>query len=270
MDKKDTFFAGSIPELYERYMVPLIFLPYAQDMARRVSERSPGTVLEIAAGTGVLTRQMAALLPQVPILATDLNPAMLEEARKHCQAPNVRWDTVDATSLPFADNSFDVIACQFGAMFFPDKQRAYTEAWRVLQPGGVYLFSVWDNIRFNEFSATINHALAKLFPEDPPRFLPRLPFGYHDVDVIREQLAPAGFGDQVSCDVVSARSRAASAHDTAKAMCEGTPLRNDIEARDPARLQEATAACEAALAEHYGRENLEGGMQAIIFACRKA
>lgn len=264
---QDSSFSGSIPEIYERTMVPLLFTPYAIDMARRVAQRRPQRLLEVAAGTGAVTRHVLQALPDIHIVATDLNEAMLAQARKSVDSPRVEWRQADAQQLPFPDASFDAAFCQFGVMFFPDKVLAFSEARRVLKPGGLYCFNVWDGISHNDFSATINHALAKVFHDDPPRFLPRVPFGYHDVDVIRDELARAGFTGAVTHEVVAATSRADSARTVATALCQGSPLRADIEARDAARLQEATDAAAAALAEKFGNGAIEGKMQAIVFTC---
>ena len=180
MDAPDTDkrFAGSIPLLYENYLVPLIFEPYAEDLARRLEGRPLARVLEIAAGTGVVTRRLAAQLPaSVDIVATDLNEAMLAQARATGSARPVTWRQADAMSLPFADASFDAVVCQFGLMFFPDKARALAEARRVLAPGGMLAFNVWDRIEENAFAATVTMALEAVFPKDPPRFLARTPHG---------------------------------------------------------------------------------------------
>lgn len=264
---KDSSFTGSIPETYERALVPLLFAPYATDMARRLGQRRPQRILEVAAGTGAVTRHLLQECPQAHIVATDLNEAMLEQARRAVASPRVEWRQADAQQLPFPDADFDALACQFGVMFFPDKLRAFSEARRVLRPGGLYCFNVWDGISHNDFSATINHALARVFPDDPPRFLPRVPFGYHDVELIRSELARAGFSGAVTHEVVAASSRAESAHITAMALCQGSPLRADIEARAPGRLQEATDAAAAALAEKFGPGPSEARMQAIVFTC---
>jgi SAM-dependent methyltransferase len=186
----DTAFAGSIPKLYERYLVPLIFEPYAADLALRIVPRHPSRVLEIAAGTGVVTRQLAeALPPAVSIVATDLNQAMLNQAAAEGTSRPVEWRQADALHLPFPDEFFDVVVCQFGVMFFPDKVRAYAEARRVLRPGGQFIFNVWDRIDHNDFANTVTHAVGTLFPDDPPRFLARVPHGYHDLSVIAQDLA---------------------------------------------------------------------------------
>lgn len=192
--ESDTMFGGSIPELYERHLVPLIFEPYAADLASRVAAAPATRVLEIAAGTGVVTRELAALLPaDVTIVATDLNQPMLDHAARIGTCRPVEWRHADAMQLPFADRTFDVVVCQFGVMFFPDKVRAFVEARRVLSPGGVFLFNVWDRIEANEFADTVTTALASLFPDNPPSFLARVPHGYFDCTRIARNLAAAGF-----------------------------------------------------------------------------
>ncbi len=264
-DNKDKVFAGSIPEFYDRLMVPLIFEPYADDLAARLAKTGAGQILEIAAGTGVVTRAIAARLPAAQIVATDLNQPMLDFAKGRQRGGKVSWKQADAMALPFAEQSFDAAACQFGAMFFPDKVQAYREARRVLKPGGTYLFNVWDEISANEFADVVTQTLATLFPKDPPRFLARTPHGYHDVDRIRGELKSAGFAS-VTIDAVEARSKAASPRDPALAYCQGTPLRNEIEARDVSRLEEATSQAAAAIARRFGNGPVDGRIRAYVIA----
>jgi ubiquinone/menaquinone biosynthesis C-methylase UbiE len=264
MATSDKVFAGSIPELYERYLVPLIFEPYARDLAKRVATAAPRDVLETAAGTGVLTRAMAANLPAATrIVATDLNQPMLDQAAKRLANARIAWKQADALALPFPAASFDVVACQFGAMFFPEKVQGYKEALRVLRSGGRLLFNVWDKIADNEFADVITAALAEIFPSDPPRFMARTPHGYHDAEQIRRELTAAGFAE-IAIEAVDATSKAASPRDAAVAYCEGTPLRSEIEARDPAGLERATAHAAAALARRFGDGAIEGRIRAIV------
>lgn len=261
----DKLFAGQIPKLYETYMVPLIFEPYAADLVNRLGSRPLSRVLEVAAGTGVVTRALASLLPEhVLIVATDLNQAMLDHASGVGTKRAVEWRQADAMHLPFGDGTFDAVVCQFGVMFFPDRVKAFSEARRVLAPGGVLLFNVWDHIAENQFADTVTTALESVFPEDPPRFLARTPHGYHDPDVIQRDLAAGGFSASPRIDTVAARSRAASSQIPAFAYCQGTPLRNEIESRDPARLAEATAVAAEAIARQFGREAVDGKIQAHI------
>jgi ubiquinone/menaquinone biosynthesis C-methylase UbiE len=266
----DKLFAGSIPELYDRLFVPLIFESYAGDLAERVVRREPRDILEIAAGTGVLTRALASQLPQAArIVATDLNQPMLDHAAAR-QTPDGRitWRQADALALPFEDHQFDVVACQFGAMFFPDKVQGYKEARRVLKPGGHYLFNVWDAIAENEFAHVVTEALAAFFPNDPPRFLARTPHGYHDVEPIRGELTAAGF-TSIAIAARDDTSRAASPRDVAIAYCQGTPLRTEIEARDALGLEDATQKATDALARRFGAGPIEGRIRAqVITAVR--
>ncbi len=267
--RSDTVFAGSIPELYDQLLVPLIFEPYAEDLARRVAALRPRRVLETAAGTGVVTRAMAAALPaQIDIVATDLNQPMLDRAAAIGTTRRVEWRQADAMQLPFPDASFDVVVCQFGVMFFPDKAHAYAEARRVLRPGGVFLFNAWDRIENNEFALVVTEALARLFPADPPRFLARTPHGYHDEAAVARDLVQAGFSAAPQIDTVAARSRAESASVPAMAYCQGTPLRNEIEARKGASLAEATAASAMAIAARFGGAAVDGKIQARVVMVR--
>jgi SAM-dependent methyltransferase len=261
----DKVFGGSIPKLYETYLVPLIFEPYAADLARRLASRSLARVLEIAAGTGVVTRRMAAVLPEsVSIVATDLNEPMIDLASTIGTNRPVEWRRADAMQLPFPDGLFDAVVCQFGVMFFPDKAKAFSEARRVLRSGGVFIFNVWDRIEENEFADTVTTALESLFPKDPPRFLARTPHGYHDCLMIERDLAKGGFAASPQISTVAARSRAESSRVPAIAYCQGTPLRNEIEARDPSRLGEATDLANEAIGRRFGRAAVDAKIQAHI------
>ncbi|MBC7484762.1 MAG: class I SAM-dependent methyltransferase [Rhizobacter sp.] len=261
----DKVFSGSIPKLYEAYMVPMIFEPYAVDLANRLARRPLASVLEVAAGTGVVTRRLAATLPSsVAIVATDLNPPMLALATELGTSRAVVWRQADAMNLPFEDASFDAVVCQFGVMFFPDKARAFSEAHRVLRPGGVFLFNVWDRIEENEFAHTVSAALESIFPADPPRFMTRTPHGYFDFDLITRDLRAGGFAAAPVISTVADRSRAASARAPAIALCQGTPLRGEIEARGPSRLGEATDIAEQALARRFGPGPVDGKIQAHV------
>lgn len=269
MAESDKVFAGSIPEIYDRLFVPLIFEPYAQDLAARVAAIGSLRVLELAAGTGAVTRAMVARLPaEARITATDLNQPMLDQAaaRQKGEA-RIAWRQADAQALPFEERSFDAVVCQFGAMFFPDRVKAYREARRVLKPGGHFFFNVWDRIADNEFADVVTEALAALFPSDPPRFLARTPHGYHDPNRIRAEVSAAGFAT-IALETVEHRSRAKTPLDPAIAYCQGSPLRNEIEARDPAGLDRATKAAAAALARRFGEGAIDGRIQAHVIAAR--
>ena len=261
----DQVFAGSIPEIYDRYLVPLIFDSYAVDLAKRVRAADPRRVLETAAGTGVVTRAMETRLPaHTRIVATDLNVAMLNQAKaRQSESRRIEWRQADALALPFEDHSFDLVTCQFGVMFFPEKVQGYKEARRVLKPGGSFIFNVWDKISENEFADTVTEALAAFFPHDPPRFMARAPHGYHDIERIHAELEAAGFAD-ISVDALEDTSKASRPCDPAIAYCQGTPLRREIEARDASGLEHATQMVADAMARRFGFGSIEGRIRAFV------
>lgn len=265
MIERDKVFAGSIPKFYDTLMVPLIFEAYAADLAELVAASSPRSVLETAAGSGVVTRALAPkLCAGARYVVTDLNQPMLDYAAARQGADSrIEWRQADALDLPFEDASFDVVCCQFGAMFFPNRVVGYAEARRVLRPSGRFVFNVWDRIEENAFAEEVTNAVATVFPDDPPRFLARTPHGYHDIALIREELSRAGFArieietrEQVSC--------ATSARAAATAYCLGTPLRNEIEARDAGLLQLATDRAMEAIAKRHGEGPVAGKIQAHV------
>jgi ubiquinone/menaquinone biosynthesis C-methylase UbiE len=268
MTDTDKVFAGSMPAVYERHLGPLIFEPYALDMAERVARLAPRRVLETAAGTGIVTRALARALPESAIVATDLNQPMLDHAAATTSARTVTWRQADAQALPFNDAEFDAVVCQFGVMFFPDKPRAYAEARRVLKPGGCFVFSVWDRIEENAVAALTARAVADLFPRDPPGFLARTPYGYHDLAAIRSTLERAGFA-RVEMETLPKRSRAASPRDPAIGFCQGSPLRTEIEARDKSMLERATDAAAEAIAGKLGRGPIDGKIQAHVITATR-
>ncbi len=265
MLETDKVFAGSIPENYDRHMVPLIFEPYAADIAQRAASLSPDSVLETAAGTGVVTRALAQKLhPGASYVVTDLNQPMLDFAASRLPYDSrIKWRQADASALPFANGAFDLVCCQFGAMFFPDRSSAYREAKRVLKSGGHFLFNVWDRIEENEFADDVTNALARLFPKDPPRFMARTPHGYHDKALIRSELENAGFSN-VAIETRAELSRASSSRVPAVAYCQGTPLRSEIEARDAGKLEDATDYATAAIADRHGSGDVTAKIQAHI------
>lgn len=263
MAENDKLFAGSIPKLYDRLMVPLIFDVYAQRMAELVEGFLPQSVLETAAGSGAVARALAPRLDAgARYVATDLNQPMLDYAASRQGAGcRVEWRWADALDLPFDTDSFDLVCCQFGAMFFSNRVAGYAEARRVVKPNGQFVFSVWDRIEENEFADEVTDALAEVFPRDPPRFLARTPHGYYDVARIRQDLRQAGYTD-IRIETHEEVSRSASAYDAAVAYCQGTPLRNEIDARDPSLLQTATDRAAQAIARRHGAGPVEGKIQA--------
>jgi len=265
MLEKDKLFVGSIPENYNHYMVPLIFEPFAADLAQRAASLSPGAVLETAAGTGVVTRALAPKLSSgARYVVTDLNQPMLDYAASQQGLDDrLEWRQADALALPFENAAFDLVCCQFGAMFFPNRISGYREAKRVLRPGGHFLFNVWDRIEENVFADDVTNALATMFPDDPPRFLARTPHGYHDKALIRAELEEAGFS-YVVIETKAEESRASSPQIPALAYCQGTVLRSEIEARAPGKLGVATDRAASAIADRHGDSEVAAKIQAHV------
>ncbi len=253
MTDTDKVFAGSIPDVYDEYLVPLIFEKYASDLAKRVASTKPKNVLETAAGSGVVTRVLAPLLSEdARYIVTDLNQPMLDRAANvQGDEHRIEWQAADALALPYEDESFDVVCCQFGVMFFPDRIAGYAEARRVLKPDGRFIFNAWDRIEENEFADVVTKSAGEVFEGDPPLFLARTPHGYHDVEEIEANLKAAGFADIV-IETITEVSSAPTARHPAVAYCEGTPLRNEIEARDKSRLAEVTEHATKAIAARFG------------------
>ena len=268
MTATDTVFAGSIPVIYDQLMVPMLFEPYAADVAGHARRFGAHDILETAAGTGVVTAALLRALPDARIVATDLNPAMLEIAAERLQSETVRLQAADAQDLPFEDQSFDLVVCQFGIMFYPDKIDANREAFRVLRPNGHYLLVIWDSIEKNAASQAVSKAVAAQFPDDPPAFFSRVPHGYANLEVITADLLAAGF-DDLEFETVVHRARSASAHDVATGMCQGSPLRAEIEARDHSALERVTAAAAQALQQFEGPEGFDAPMSAHIVIATK-
>jgi SAM-dependent methyltransferase len=267
MPASDKVFAGSIPKLYDDGMVPLIFTGYAEDLAHKIASLSPAAVLETAAGTGVVTRALAPKLSAgTRYVVTDLNQPMLDHAaQRQGQDRRITWKRADALDLPFPDAQFDVVCCQFGAMFFPDRVKGYREAKRVLKASGSFIFSVWDRIEDNVFANEVTEALADMFPHDPPRFMARTPHGYYDEKLIEGELRAAGY---FQIERKAKQSSAPSALDVAVAYCQGTPLRNEIETRRPGGLQAATELAAAAIAKLHGEREVSAKIQALVITAK--
>jgi ubiquinone/menaquinone biosynthesis C-methylase UbiE len=189
-------FTGCIPENYDCILGPHLFVDFAADLARRAAATKPGRVLEIAAGTGIVTRMLRDALPgSARLIASDLNPPMLEIARQKFGAgESVKFEPADATALPFDNGAFDTLVCQFGVMFFSDKNKSYREAYCVLASGGRYHFNVWDSFDFNPFARISHETVGRFFNDDAPVFY-TVPFGYHRIDAIKKSLTGAGFED---------------------------------------------------------------------------
>jgi ubiquinone/menaquinone biosynthesis C-methylase UbiE len=256
-------FGGSIPENYDRSLGPSFFEPFAKDMAARLDPKRHRNVLEIACGTGIVTRRIRdRLSPEARLVATDLNPAMLALAQTK-SVENVTWQEADASTLPFADGSFDAVVCQFGVMFFPDKEAAMLETHRVLNSGGAFLFSVWDSFEVNPAARVTHETIASFFDRDPPSFY-QTPFGFHDAELIRHLLRKAGF-EGIEISVVPLPCRSASAAEFATGLVRGNPVATAIEERG-VRVERVERAVEKEIGERFGVAPVETTMQALV--CR--
>jgi ubiquinone/menaquinone biosynthesis C-methylase UbiE len=265
----DKVFTGSIPEIYDTYLVPLIFEQYAADLALRTASVEPDAVLEIAAGSGVVARAVAPKLSMGALhVVSDLNSPMLERAASlQLHSELIEWLPADALALPLEDDTFDLVLCQFGCMFFPDRIASYREARRVLKPGGTFVFNMWDRIEENDFANVVTNALAEIYPGDSPQFLARTPHGYYDTAVYTAELEAAGFVE-ITIEPLDAVSTAASPAIPAVAYCQGTPLRNEIEALDPLGLVTATDVAATAIASYFGAGRVEGRIRAFVITAR--
>jgi SAM-dependent methyltransferase len=265
MSDMNRTFSGSMPEFYDQYLVPMNFLPFALDMADRLRGLTTGHVLETAAGTGVVTRAMTAILPEsVAIVATDLNPAMLEHAKSYTGMERVHWQEANALTLPFPDQSFDRVVCQFGVMFFPDKAAGFREALRVLRPGGQFLFNVWGD-RTGTLQQVSTHVLGRIIGRDPKTL--GAP-DYYDITVVTAELAAAGFAP-VQAETLVKHSLAASARQAAIAQCHGGLQRMYIDRNAPERLDEITDAVTAAIESSFGSGPIDAPLRAILFTATR-
>ena len=260
-------FQGSIPQHYDRHLGPVIFEPFAADLARRVSVDAPGSLLEIACGTGILTAELHARLdPGVHLVATDLNQPMIDHARTRVRDANrIEWRTADAAALPFPDRAFAGVVCQFGLMFVPDKDAAFREARRVLADRGLFAFNVWDGFASNSFGRIAHEAIGSFFRTDPPTFY-QVPFGFNDPARLRRLLATNGFVD-VSLEHVALEARSASARSFALGLVKGNPVIIPIAERD-INVDAVVDAVAAALADVGGDNPFRAPMQAVVVTAR--
>src|SRR2546425_5216354 len=264
-----TAFVGKIPENYERYLAPLFFNGFADDLAARLTVSDDMRVLEAACGPGIVTRRLVeGLGGRGTVMATDLNEAMFAHARKRLPGPgDAKYRTADGTSLPFESRSYDAVVCQFGLMFFPDKAAGAQEAFRVLRPGGVYLLNVWDALEHNPVPRITHETVAKFFPTDPPKFY-RVPFSYHDAGVLQTLLRDAGFED-VRCERVTKEGQSPSAADAATGLVEGNPVYGEIMQRRPEALEEIKAAVAPNLARELRDPPPPAPPRAIVATARR-
>jgi ubiquinone/menaquinone biosynthesis C-methylase UbiE len=268
MNKDFSNFTGSIPEDYDKGLVPYIFEDYALDLVKRVVNNNPKNILEIAAGTGVVTHKLLEQLDNsTRITVTDLNQTMLDIAQnKTGSAENLTYQQADATALPFDENTFDLIVSQFGIMFVPDKDIAYREALRVLSPGGSLLFNVWGSFNTNRYAQIAYETVATFFKSDPPQFL-KLPFGYHQVDEIENTLASIGF-DNVQAEVLTFEKEVNDVERFARGLVCGNPTIDEIRNNECAPEEEVILAVSNALHKELG-DTRRMSLQAILFTVSK-
>ncbi|WP_165836267.1 class I SAM-dependent methyltransferase [Taibaiella soli] len=265
---KNISFSGSIPVNYDDGMGEMFFEPYATEMSNRVALLQPSAVLEIACGTGRLTKYLSQQLPGASITATDLNPAMLEFAQKRFSGlSNVRWEIADALSVPFADQSFDCVVVQFGVMFYPDKIQGFRESFRVLRSGGKFIFATWKSLADNEIAQIANDTVKIFFPNDPPVFF-NIPFSYYDKDQIRKDVMNAGFGS-VEIEDLSLSGSNISAENAARGLFDGTPIINFLNERAPDKIPEIKQRFVDAITKVYGKDHLSIPSSALIVTAER-
>lgn len=269
MPEANATFDGLIPEVYDRHLGAVLFQPYADDLVARLKPLGAKEVLELACGTGIVTRTLLeGLKPRPRLVATDLNEPMIAYARsKLGEQPGLEWRQADASSLPFPDASFDAVVCQFGIMFVPDKLAAMKEAKRVLRPRGVFLFNVWNRIEENDLGRTTHETVARFFPSDPPQFY-TVPFGFHDTELIRSMLGQAGFTD-VKIESVEKESKAPSAGHVAVGLIRGNPVVTAIQERGSVEVGTVIAAVEEALKARFGDTPLTARMRATVVSASR-
>jgi SAM-dependent methyltransferase len=267
MSSSAAAFSGSIPEFYDRQLGPVLFEPYAADLAARLPRRRGLRVLELACGSGILTRRLRETLDESDrLVATDLNAAMVEYARRAVPAPGIEWRQADAQALPFEDGAFDAVVCQFGFMFLPGKVLGFREARRVAARDALLLGNVWRSLDENPATHTVHETLCELFPDDPPRFC-QTPYGYHDPERIRADLAEAGWQD-VRLDGVRLEGRSPSARDYALGLVRGTPLHHELVERG-ADLDAVLAALTERLVPVGGDRPFRAEQAALVVTARR-
>jgi ubiquinone/menaquinone biosynthesis C-methylase UbiE len=262
-------FVGGIPHFYDRGLGPVIFEDYAAQMARRVAGPPASRVLETAAGTGIVTQALRRSLPiATRIIATDLNAPMLDIARlKLCSDPGVEFQTADAQQLPFGDSVFDAVVCQFGIMFFPDRPRSFRDAFRVLEPGGRYHFSVWDSHRFNSFAHIVDALVKSTFSVDPPAFY-TVPFSCAAIDPIKEMVLEAGF-ENLEITVATIRKTVLDLEMFSRGLIFGNPLFDQIVSRGGPTPEAMQSQVHSLLSEKFGSNPAVVPLQSIFYSATK-
>jgi len=268
MDTKNTMtptfdFSGAIPKHYEEYLGPMFFEPYAIEVANRVDPSSVKLALELASGTGRVTRRLRQVLPRTAkLIASDISEDMLSVAKEKLRDMDIDWQFIDAQELPFDDNSIDLVVCCFGYMLVPDKSKAFAEAYRVIRPGGMLMLTTWDTLESNGASYTYRKA-AKKYLGDPLPESYNAPFSMNDMNLIRSLLEGAGFL-KIVVERVPKFSISETAKDATTGLAQGGLIYNEIMKRNPAWMEEIMGAVEKELAEKYGPGPTMAPMSAIV------
>lgn len=260
--EQNAVFAGTIPANYEKYLGPFLFEPYALDLVSRLQDKKYPQILELACGTGRVTAHLAKSVKHDSLTATDLNPDMIEVGKKIVGNKNIKWQPADALELPFDDNSFDAVVCQFGIMFFPDKLKGLQEAHRVLKPGGKIIFNTWDNVENNPAIHEGRKIIESYFGDDPPVFY-NVPFSIHDENELQTIMKDAGFKN-IKTSLVKKDGISDRAADLAIGMVEGNPIFLSITEKDPSLIEPIEKHVEKVLAEKFGDKPLKSKLQAWI------
>ena len=265
-NKSNISFSGMIPENYEAYLGPMLFEPYALYISAMIKKMQPQSLLEIACGTGRLTQYLPAVAPGAAIVASDVSAAMIEYSKTKYPDLRVQWQVADGMNLPFENDRFDCVAEQYGIMFCKDKPLALRETYRVLQSGGVFIFSAWDKLQNNPVMHLCDLALPEFFPVDTPQFF-KIPYSYFDVAVIESDLRNAGF-ENIKIENVKLKGAAIKAADVARGISMGTPLYNAIMYRAPHLLDDIRKKFEETIRENLGDE-FETSLSAFIITANK-
>ncbi len=256
-------FTGSVPEHYEKYLGPLFFEPYAVEISKRIDPKSLHLAVELACGTGRVTRLIREVIPSTArLIASDISEDMLAVAQEKLKKLNIEWQIIDAQQLPFEDNSIDLIVCCFGFMFIEDKARAFAETFRVLKPGGMLLFSTWDKLELNGASNVYRKTIKK-YLQDPLPVSYNLPFSFNDPVIIKEMLLKARFS-KIIIERIEKMAVSVTAKEASYGLTQGGTLYNEIMKRNPAWLPEITATVERELTEKYGAAPMSAPMKAVI------
>lgn len=264
-----TAFTGSVPANYDQYLGPVLFEPYAVDIVARIDKSNYHHVLELACGTGRVTKHLASLLQQDNhVIATDLNAAMIEVARNIVKDPKIKWMVADAQELPFSDDTFDHIICQFGVMFFPDKLKAFKEAYRTLQTGGRFLFNTWGSLDVNPRPAIIRDVMEKIMGDGAPDFMTKGPYSFYDTAVIHDLLSNAGF-NKITMEVVQKTTYYTTANDLIKGFADGSPLNGYLVKLSPSLQQEIRQRLREAIVAQFGETHIISPMEAIVCSAFK-